>query len=436
MAGGTGGNNYSFASFPAGMDGDAADTRTAKWFEAVSFGFHDSRPAHENLPKVVESYNRDQRVLTAAYVSEAPEDAWGADMPVATYATMVNTLNVGAGRLLPSHLITAVTVRPTHRRKGLLRRMITEDMASARDQGLAMAALTASEATIYGRFGFGAATFTQETEVDTRERFGIRNTGGGAVEVADPAVLLDIAPQVFRRFHQQTTGSVGRQDVYRHRVAGQWDEENLEPDKSVRAALRYDDDGGIDGYVSYKFSKADKGRPTIKVLDLIASNNEAYLALWDYLGSIDLVERIKYSLAAVDDPLPWAMSDRRGYSITGQEDVLWLRILDPVKALETRTYGADGDITIDVHDPLGWTDGRYRMRVSQSEASVERCSTDLEKAADITVSINALSSLYLGGVRVATLAGAGELHSAGSEALELADSMFAAPAAPWCVTHF
>ncbi|HET7414736.1 MAG TPA: GNAT family N-acetyltransferase [Arthrobacter sp.] len=431
-----GGQPYRIDSFPATMEGEAADPRTAKWFEAVFFGFHDGRPVQEDLPKIIESYSRDQRVLTGAYVSEAPEAAWDPAIPVATYGTMVNTLNVGAGRLLPTHLVTAVTVRPTHRRKGLLRRMITRDLDTARRQGLAMAALTASEATIYGRFGFGAATFTNEVEIDTKERFAVRNAGRGTVEVADPAVLLDIGPQVFDQFHQNTTGSIGRQDAYRHRVAGQWNEEKLEPDKSVRAALHYDDGGRIDGYVSYKFTGWDKTPPTIKVRDLVTASNEAYLALWNYLGSIDLVERIKFPFAAVDDPLPWALSDRRGYSITGQEDVLWLRILDPVKALQARTYSTDGGIIIDLRDPLGWTEGKYRMQVSGQEAAVRLCGEQENTTADITVSVNALSSLYLGGVRATALVAAGELQCADPAVLELVDNMFAAPSAPWCITHF
>lgn len=427
---------YRIASFPAAMEGDAADPRTAKWFEAVSFGFHGRQQNQEDLPKIVESYSRDQRVLTGAYVSEAPEAAWDPATPVATYGSMVNTLNVGAGRLLPTHLVTAVTVRPTHRRKGLLRRMITGDLDAARQQGLAMAALTASEATIYGRFGFGAATFTNEIEIDTKERFAVRNAARGTVEVADPAVLLDIAPRVFSGFHQNTIGSIGRQDAYRHRVAGQWNEEKLEPDRSVRAALHYDDGGRIDGYVSYKFEGWDKTPPTVKVRDLVTASNEAYLALWSFLGSIDLVERIKFPLAAVDDPLPWALSDRRGYSITGQEDVLWLRILDPVEALQARTYGADGHIIIDLQDPLGRIDGKYGMQVSGQEASVRRCDGQESTTADLTLSVNALSSLYLGGVRATALSAAGELQCTDPAVLELVDNMFAAPSAPWCITHF
>lgn len=426
---------YSIESFTAGMDGTAPDERTAKWFQAVFFGFHDASPDNDTLPKVIESYRADGRILTGAYVADPPAAAWDASMPVATYATMVNAMNIGDGRELPTHLVTAVTVRPTHRRRGLLRKMITADLAQARSEGLAMAALTASEATIYGRFGFGAATFTTSIEIDTRERFGIAAPSGGMVEVADPEVLLDVGPQVFERFHRSTTGSMGRQDAYRHRIAGQWSEEKPEPDKSVRAALHYDDDGRVDGYVSYKFAGWDTNPFTMKVRDLVAATDEAYLALWKYLGAIDLVERIKFPMASLQDPLPWAMSDRRGYTVTGDEDVLWLRILDPVKALEARSYSADGALILDITDPMGWTGGRYRLQASGGQALVEALESQTEDA-DVALSINALGSLYLGGVSARTLAAAGEVQARTGESLQLLEALFNRQEQPYCITHF
>lgn len=386
----SGRRDYSIETFAAAMDGAGPEEKTAKWFQAVSFGFHDGTPDNDSLPKIIESYRADDRVLTGAYVSNPPGSAWDAAMPVATYATMVNTMNVGAGKLLPTHLVTSVTVRSTHRRRGLLRRMITGDLAAAKADGLAMAALTASEATIYGRFGFGAATFTRSIDVDSRERFGIAAPVGGMVEVADPHVLLEAAPRVFEQFHRQTTGSMGRQDAYRHRISGQWSEEKHEPDKTVRAALHYDDDGQVDGYVSYKFAGWDTKPFTMKVIDLVAGTNDAYLALWKYLGSIDLVERIKFPLAAMEDPLPWAMSDRRGYTVTGDEDVLWLRILDPVKALQSRSYTCDGTITMKLNDPLGWIDGTYRLQVRGGAATVE--TSGHRQTADVELTVNALGS--------------------------------------------
>ncbi len=95
-------------------------------------------------------------------------------IPVATYSSFDKTLNVGGGRLLPLRMITDITVSPTHRRRGLLRTLITQDLTEAAASGLPLAALTASEGSIYGRFGFGPATRYRNLEVDTSSRFALR----------------------------------------------------------------------------------------------------------------------------------------------------------------------------------------------------------------------------------------------------------------------
>ena len=47
---------------------------------------------------------------------------------------------------------------PSHRRRGLLRRMMDAQLGDVRKRGEPIAALWASEETIYGRFGYGLAS--------------------------------------------------------------------------------------------------------------------------------------------------------------------------------------------------------------------------------------------------------------------------------------
>ncbi|MCQ2000875.1 GNAT family N-acetyltransferase [Arthrobacter zhaoxinii] len=200
-----------FESFPAGYDAAdpaKADEQTARWFDAVNLGFHEDRTKEERLPAQVDGYLRDGRVLTAVYDDRLPEYAWDPAVPVATYATMVNDLNVGGSALLPAHLVTAVTVRPTHRRRGILRRMITADLARAKDSGLALAALTASEATIYGRFGFGAATSTAGVELETRGNLEFTSPPRGSIAIADADKLRGLVPDIFRAHLERTFGAL------------------------------------------------------------------------------------------------------------------------------------------------------------------------------------------------------------------------------------
>jgi predicted acetyltransferase len=420
--------------FPAGVEGDRPDARTGAWFEAVNFGFLDStfEPAHAAV--FARAYIEDGRTLWGAYDDGERPGVWNAEVPVATYATLVNDLNVGGGRMLPTHQITAVTVRATHRRRGILRQMMTEDLRQAAGKGLAMAALTASEATIYGRFGFGTATFTREVEVDVRERFALRAPATGTVEVAEPGTLVDLAPKVFARFHAQTRGSIGRQYGYAMRASGRWGGEKPEVDKGLRAAVHYSDGNSADGYVSYKFSGWDKKPRALKIVDLVAATGEAYRELWRYLGSVDLVETITFDAAAENDPLPWAMTDSRGYAVKGSEDVLWLRVLDTEAALRERAWATDGSLSVGVADPLGIASGRFRIVAEGGRASVERLAEDAD--VDAVLPVDVLGSLYLGGVSAETLAAAGRLPGTPADAVARLDAMFGAGGPPYCITHF
>ena len=430
-------------SFPPGFDParpDAVDSRTLNWFEAVKLGFHEERADPAHLPAMVDAYLRDGRTLTAVYDDEAPEYASDPAVPVATYASMVNRLNVGGAELLPAHLITMVTVRPTHRRRGILRRMITSDLAAAKQGGMAVAALTASEATIYGRFGFGAASSTAGVELDIRGGLEFTAPPEGTVSVADSGKLQALAPEIFSGHLDRTFGALGRQHSYALRASGAWGEESSEPDKALRGVIRYNDHGVPDGYAAYKSLGWRTEPHTVRVTDLVAASDEAYRELWRYLGSIDLVERLTFSEAPVEDPLPWMLADRRRYKVKDVEDVLWLRILDPRAALEARGYFGDGNVLLEVADPLGLAAGTWLLEVRGGVGQVRSADpghtdpghTDVPRA---ELDVAALGSLYLGAVSGQTLAAAGGVR-AGSDALAVLDKLFTAGPAPYCSTHF
>ncbi len=62
------------------------------------------------------------------------------------------------GADLPCPGLTFVCVAPTHRRRGVLTGMMADMLRRAAAAGSPLAALWASEAAIYGRFGYGSAT--------------------------------------------------------------------------------------------------------------------------------------------------------------------------------------------------------------------------------------------------------------------------------------
>ncbi|POH57220.1 GNAT family N-acetyltransferase [Arthrobacter glacialis] len=431
---------YELRTFPVRRVDGKISPELSKWAEAVALGFHGDAMTEDALAFYIACEEVDGRMVTGAYLSDAqaPVGAWDAQYPVSTYAYHRKNLNVGAGTLMPVHQITAVTVRPSHRRRGLLRAMMDSDLAQAKAAGIPMAALTASEATIYGRFGFGVATHTSTIEVTVKGGLDFLVPAAasvGVVEIAPVGTVRDLHNEIFERVHATSYGSIGRHDMYRLAATGLGNYGAVEPLKNVRAALHYDASGAVDGYVTYKPSD-DKNRSAVEIVDLLAVTDAAYLALWNYLGSLDLIDVITWDMAPVVDPLEWAIAAKRHYKRTATEDHLWLRILDTPGSLAAREYASDGSLVIHVGDPLGHASGIFRIEVVHGKATVTRCPEDGSVEAELSMGVSELSSLYLGGVTARVLLAAGRVREMQSGSVAVFDALFAAPESAHCMTSF
>ncbi|MFB2554830.1 GNAT family N-acetyltransferase [Herbiconiux liangxiaofengii] len=426
-------DDYDLRTFPAALDAaGAADPATAAWIDAENRGFHDPRMSAKVLARSAERLAADGRRLTGAYAPTAPAGALGADTPVATFAWFPGTLNVGGPELLPVHLVSNVTVRPTHRRRGLLRGMMTADLKQAVDDGYAVAALTASEAGIYRRFGFGEATWVRHVVVTTDARFRMIEEPSGRCELIEAAELRTLGPEVFARFHAAHPGSIDRHAKYWDRVSGA-DDDKGEPDPAVYAAAHYDDSGTVDGYVSYKFKGWETEPHALEIIDLVAADDAAYLGLWDFLASVDLVTRVEWEFAPVDDPLPWAITDSRLVRTGFVEDWVWLRVLDVKSAFEARGYLADGRVVLQVTDALGYAAGTFELRVTSGRAEVRR---DDSAEADAVLDAAALGALYLGGADPRVLAAAGRLRPLTPGAVQRVRALLQPVAPLYGISHF
>ncbi|MDN5727155.1 MAG: GNAT family N-acetyltransferase [Propionibacteriales bacterium] len=394
------------------LQADQADrVRMRAWFEAVRLGFHDPRGTDESFEVWLADQVSDSATLRGVWEEGTSTE----QQPVATFASYRKTINLGAD-IVDAHLITDVTVRPTHRRQGILRRQMTDSLTEARDAGLPLAVLTVTEATIYGRFGYAPATFKQDLEIDTSVRFKLRDQVGedpGRVVMMDPVEALPAINTVFADFHATTTGSVERLHHYQRTLSGAWDYSEQAVEKKLRAAIHHDAHGRPDGYVTYKFS----GTKSLDITGFVASSTRAHLALWSFLASIDLVESITMYGAPLDDPLSWAMADRRGCRVKSQRDGLWFRVLDPIAMLTAREWRADDAIVAKINDPLGFADGTFTITTEGQRATVER--TDAEP--DVTMGVDTLGALGVGGTRVNVLARARAISGEADDLWRLAD---------------
>lgn len=325
--------------------------------------------------------------------------------PVATYSSFDKRYNVGGGRTVPANLVSEVTVRATHRRRGLLRRMMLGDLAGARERGAAVALLTASEATIYGRFGFAPVNRSARLEVDTR-RFALRRPAAGRVDVVTRERAAEAFEAVTEAALVLKRGEFSRPAAHVRAFTGQVAFETGEPDKAVRTLVHWSDgeEPVVDGVARYAMEPRSHGQsqPATAKVRIEALTPEAELALWDFLAHLDLVERL---VADVPEGhfLPWAVTDSRCVRQTRVEDVFWARVLDVPALLSARAWDADGDLALGVRDDLGYAEGTWRVEVRDGRAQVTRST----EAPGAVVEVGTLAQLACGGIAPAELVAAG-----------------------------
>lgn len=336
------------------------------------------------------------RRLTAVYDRQGVEP----EVPVGTIDSWASELTTSPGRTTPLWSISAVTVAATHRRRGIARAMIGGELRTAAAAGFAIAGLTVTEATIYGRWGFSPAAWASDVEVDTGRARWTGPTASGRLDFVPREAVVDRLRAVHERVRVQRPGSVPGWDGRWRGVAG------LAPgDKSgekVRAVAYRTAEGDETGILVYVIDERDDfSAHDLEVRAIFAVDGEASAALWRFALEHDLVGRVKAWLQPSTPPVQWMVSDRRAVTAT-LTDHHWLRILDVPGALGSRRYAAGLDVILRVADPLGFAEGTWSLRIgADGEAQV---SPSIDRPVDIDLTVGALSSLLLGGVRSAELA--------------------------------
>jgi predicted acetyltransferase len=360
--------------------------------------------------------------------------AFDGDQMIGTAGAFSLDMTVPGGRAAVAGT-TMVSVLATHRRRGVLRQMMRAHFDEARVRGDALAALWASESSIYGRFGFGPAATRVDAEIE-RSHAVLPGPphGSGAVRLVDPTEARILLPAVFEKSRLMRPGMFDRSEAWwEHRVFR--DPESRRGGATSYRYAVYEEDGIPRGYVQYRakedWDADDLPNGEIRINDLQAVDLAAADGLWRYLGSIDLIRRIKYWNLPADEPLRWLLADPRRLHrrIT---DSLWVCPIDVPAALATRTYSRDGTLVIEVHDDFNTSiGGTYLLEANGDEVSCVR-STSVPQ---IRLSASDLGAIYLGGVRLLTLAAAGRIEGPGPD-LKLADAMFSWHPAPWCQEVF
>ena len=274
--------------------------------------------------------------------------------------------------------VTGVTVAPTHTRRGILREMMRRLLAQGSDAGYPIAGLWASESNLYSRYGFGISGETVFAKIDVRDaRFRAMPTVRGEVRFADVDTMEKIAPVVWDRTAEKTIGM-----MLRSKADWEWiyDRRRI-PGFGKRKAfcVVYREGNEPLGYAAYRIEHRNEKMHsfnTVRVIELIASTDSAEAALWRFLLDIDLAGEVVHHHPK-KSMLLWMLADPRKLSFEPY-DSLWVRILDPVKALQTRKYSAPGEVVVRlVDDFAASSEGTYHLRVDvEGAAACERTTLD------------------------------------------------------------
>lgn len=351
--------------------------------------------------------------------------------PVGTAAAHSFELTLPGDTLVPAAGVTAVGVLPSHRRQGVLSAMMRHQLAELRARGEFLSVLLASEASIYGRFGYGPATYTARLTVPRhkaalavpRARGVADAPATGSVEVLRRAECGEILEEVYDRYRRAQPGALSRPHRWWALRAGQ---------PPISSAPRYvavhrDPDGVPDGYASYSIESG-----TLTVDETIVTDDAVFTALARFVLGHDLVSQVVFQHVPPEHPLRWQFADFRAGEVSGDMDWLWVRLLDVPRALTARGWFMDGELVLDVEDPFLGEHGRYLLTVQDSKADC--VPTDREP--DLSLDVSDLGSVYLGGTAPSTLVRAGHIRAHRPGAATLADALFRAERSPHCLHWF
>lgn len=355
--------------------------------------------------------------------------AYEGDRVVGSAAALSFELTVPGG-VVPAAGVTAVGVHPTHRRRGVLRRMMRLQLDDVHRRGEPLAILWASEGSIYQRFGYGLASLKASLKVE-RHRNAFRRAHGfsGQIRLVSEAEAREAFPPVYDAIRPTRPGYFSHTPEF-------WNAEVFYfPEKWRRGRgepfhVVHDVGGTIDGYARYAIRGGDENE--VSVLDLTAATPAARLDLWRFLADIDLMKRVESWNVPVDDPILLAVAEPRKLELT-LGDALWLRIVDLAPALAARRYRGDGRLVLEVEDEFcPWNDGRWSLTVEGSIPLVEP-GTD---APDIACDVTDVAAAYLGAFSFAELADASRVTELAPGGIARADALFRTDRAPWCPRVF
>ncbi|MEU6415140.1 GNAT family N-acetyltransferase [Microbispora sp. NPDC046933] len=359
--------------------------------------------------------------------------AFDGDLRVGCAGALSFRMTVPGGPI-PVAGVTAVGVLPSHRRRGVLTALMTRQLHELHEDGReAVAALYASQAGIYGRFGYGRAADAMSFRIPTHGSAFARSAPsdpGLRLRVVRPADALADFRRVYDAVRPGRPGLYARSDAY-------WRVEILSDTEFHRGGMGplrcvvAEDGEGARGYALFRVrsgsTEHDVPDGEVRLLELFASDPAAYALVWRSVLDRDLCSRVVAERRPVDDPIMHLLAESRHLNAVWYDD-LWVRLVDVDRALVSRAYAAPADVVVEVEDEVcPWNAGRWHLKTTGGEPSCERS----DAPADITLPVDVLGAAYLGGRPLRAAADAGLVREHRPGALRELSAAMAWDPAPW-----
>jgi predicted acetyltransferase len=356
------------------------------------------------------------------------------DVPVGTAGAYEKRMAIPGGEVAIA-AVTMVGVHPSHRRRGILTQLMRRQLDDAHERGEPVAALWATEATIYGRYGYGLATTSTRIEAD-RDRMAFRapDTSSGRTRLVGDEEAKEVIPPLFDRVQAETPGMLSRDEAWwtSFRLA---DPERWRHGAGPLFRAVWEGDDGPQAYALYRIKGSwEDGVPggKLNVREALGVTPQATREIWRFLFGVDLVRQVEAFALPPDHPLFLAVGEPRRLKMTAGDGV-WVRLLDLEAALGARSYASDGTVVFEVGDRFcDWNAGIWRLAVQDGEATASRSDDE----PDLRLDVGDVASPYLGGFTFAQLQRAGRVDELRSGAIATADALFQTAAQPWCPEIF
>jgi predicted acetyltransferase len=390
----------------------------------------------------------DREFVLARFEFDRSLAAFDGAMPVGSAGAYSFQLSVPGEVMLPAAGVTWVSVLPSYRRRGVLSSLMRRQLADIRGRGEPVAALWASEAGIYSRFGYGRATWNLAFTIKRGEgamakAYSGLPDSGLSLRLADPVDVLGELGKVYDTVLPGRPGFFVRNEAWWQRTI--YDPADHREGASPLRCVLAEDASGPRGYMLYSGLGREEDmfipNDLIRVRELMAVDAQAGAALWTDLLSRDLTSEFRAQRRPVDDPLLQQLADPRR-ARPQLMDALWVRIIDVPAALAGRRYSAPVDLVIEVRDEiLTANSGRWRLRTESGAgvglaASCTPSPSTSSDSADLVLDVTQLGAAYLGGTRVGALAEAGLVTELRPGAVRQLSAAMGWDPAPWCPIIF